>query len=312
MLTRIAGNCYWMARYLERAENNARLLRMAERHACLPEAADEPVGLWSTALEVGGTLDDYRARVGAIAPEAVTRFMVLDRANPSGIVACLRAARDNARTARHLLPDMLWDTINTTWIEAQDLDEARLASLATQGVVRWTLAHCSMIDGCCGELWRDTLPHVIALGRSVERADFIARILAEMLPRLLADGAGAPAIGSPACRRWLSLLEGLGLEESWRRVHAGTLDPLAVLHLVLLHPTAPHGMLVNVQAMAVAITGFAAGREGAALLTARELGTTLLATDLRAVAGPGMDGFCRQLTALTNRLGAEVQRDHFA
>jgi uncharacterized alpha-E superfamily protein len=311
MLTRIAGNCYWMARYLERAENNARLLRMAERHACLPETADDPVGLWSTALEVGGTLDDYEERVGAIAPEAVTRFMVLDRDNWSGIVSCMRAARDNARTARHLLPDILWDVMNSSWIEAQALDEARLADLGVEGVVGWTLSRGRMIDGCFGELWRDTVPHVIELGRSIERVDFIARILAEMLPKLLAGGATTPAIGSPACRRWKSLLEGLGLIESWRRVDAGRLDPLEVLHLILLHPTAPHGMLVGVRAMAGAISGFAPGREGAALATARAIEGRLLGTDLHVVAGPGMDGFCRELTALTTQLGVEAQRDHF-
>jgi uncharacterized alpha-E superfamily protein len=312
VLTRIAGNCFWMARYLERAENNARLLRMAERHACLPEATEESMGLWSTALEVGGTLDDYEDRVGAITPDAVTRFMVLDRENASSIVACLRSARDNARTARHLLPDVLWDNINSTWIDAQALDEAKLAEFATEGAVVWALLRCRMIDGCFGELWRDTVPHVIDLGRSIERADFIARILAEMLPKLLAAGHGRPVIGSPECRRWKSLLEGLGLAESWRRLHAGALDPLDVLHLILLHPTAPHGMLVNVRAMASAIAGFAPGREGAALDTARVIESTLTATDLAAIAGPGMDGFCRQLTALTNQLGAEVQRDHFA
>jgi uncharacterized alpha-E superfamily protein len=312
MLTRIAGNCFWMARYLERAENSARLLRMAERHACLPETSDDPVGLWSTALEVGGTLDEYKERIGAIEPGSVTRFMVHDRSNLSGIVSCLRSARDNARTARHLLPDVLWDTINSTWIEAQGLDDAKLADMGTEGAVSWTLARCRMVDGCFGELWRDTVPHVIDLGRSIERADLIARILAEMLPKLLADGHGPAPIGSPTCRRWKSLLEGLGLIESWRRVNAGVLDPLKVLHLILLHPTAPHGMLVNVRAMADAIRGFAPGCEGAALATAEAIEAKLAATDLSVVAGPGMDGFCRQLTALTNQLGAEVQRDHFA
>jgi uncharacterized alpha-E superfamily protein len=207
---------------------------------------------------------------------------------------------------------VLWDTVNTTWIEAQALDEGRLAELGAEGAVGWTLARCRMIDGCFGELWRDTVPHVIDLGRSIERADFVARILAEMLPRLLHDGQAAPAIGSAGSRRWTSLLEGLGLAESWRRVNAGRLDPLKVLHLILLHPTAPHGMMVSVRAMAAAISGFAPGRAGAALLTAQEIEARLIATDLAAVAGPCMDGFCRQLTALTNRLGAEVQRDHFA
>lgn len=312
MLTRIAGNCFWMARSLERAENNARLLRMAERHACLPEAGDAPVGLWSTALEVGGTLDRYQATVGAIEPAAVTRFMTIERSNVSGIVSCLRSARDNARTARHLLPDILWDTINGVWLEAQALDEPRLAELGVEGTVSWTITRCRMIDGCCNDLWRDTVPHVIDLGRSIERADFIARILAEMLPRLLVAGPGRPTLGTPESRHWKSLLAGCGLAESWRRVHPGMLDPLRVLHLILLHPTAPHGMLVNVRAMAEAIRGFAPGREGAALDTARAIEGKLVATDLAAVAGPGMDRFCRELTAMTNQLGDEVQQEHFA
>lgn len=312
MLTRIAGNCFWMARYLERADSNARLLRMAERHACLPENAGDPVGLWSTALEVGGTLDAYTDQIGAIDPTAVVRFMVLERSNQSGIVSCLRIGRDNARTARHLLPDILWDTINGVWIEAQALDDQRLAELGVEGTVSWTIARCRMIDGCCTDLWRDTVPHVIDLGRSIERADFIARLLAEMLPKLLANGTGRPAIGTAACRHWKSLLEGCGLSESWRRVHAGVLDPLKVLHLILLHPTAPHSLLVNVRAMADSIRGFAPGREGAALTTAKAIEAKLAGTELAAIAGPGMEQFCRELTALSNQLGVEVQRDHFA
>lgn len=311
MLTRIAGNCFWMARYLERAENNARMLRMAERHACLPESAEHPLGLWSTALEVGGTLDQYEEEFGAIEPSAVTRFMAIERANMSSIVGCVRSARDNARTARHLLPDILWDTINGVWIEAQALDDQRLSDLGVEGTVSWTIARCRMVDGCCNDLWRDTVPHVIALGRSIERADFLARLLAEMLPKLLAGGVARPTLGTADSRAWKSLLTGCGLSESWRRVHPGVLDPLKVLHLILLHPTAPHGMLVNVRAMAEAIRGFAPGREGAALATAKAIEGKLIATELAAVAGPGMDGFCRQLTAMTNQLGDEVQKEHF-
>ena len=71
-------------------------------------------------------------------------------------------------------------------------------------------------------------------------------------------------------------------------------------------------VLKHILAMADAIRGFAPGREGAALITAQAIEAKLIATDLSAIAGPSMDGFCRELTALTNQLGAEVQRDHFA
>jgi uncharacterized alpha-E superfamily protein len=170
------------------------------------------------------------------------------------------------------------------------------------------MTRCRMVDGCFEDLWRDTLPHVIDLGRSIERADFIARILAEMLPKLHADGMEPPPVGDPAARRWLALVEGLGLSESWRRVGAGRVDPVSLLRLVLLHPTAPHGLLVNVRAMAEAIRGFAPEREGAALATARAIEAKILANHVDQVD----DAYCRQLTLMTNRLGVEVQRDHFA
>ncbi|MCS6969924.1 MAG: alpha-E domain-containing protein [Planctomycetota bacterium] len=313
MLCRIAGNCYWMARYLERAENDARLLRMAAQAACWPEAARDPLGMWSTALEVGGSLDEYLARHGALTADGVLRFMAIDARNPSSIRSCLRAARDNARTARHLMPDLLWDAINGAWIEVQEIDEERLATLGAEGFVDWTIARCRLIAGCCDELWRDTVPHVIALGRSVERADVIARILAELLPKLLAEGTAPLTLGTPRARRWRALLDGLGLSDSWRRSQRGPLEPLSILHFILLHPTAPQCLLVNVRTMAEAIRGFAPGREGAALQTAREIEARLIATDLTAATrAAALDAFCRDLTALTNRLGLEVQRDHFS
>lgn len=313
MLCRIAGNCYWMARYLERAENDARLLRMAAQAACWPEAAADPLGMWSTALEVGGSLDEYLARHGALSPAGVLRFMALDRSNPSSIWSCLRAARDNARTARHLLPDILWDAINGAWIEVQEFDDARLAALGAEGFADWTCVRCRLIHGCCAELWRDTVPHVLDLGRSVERADVIARILAELLPKLLAEGTAPLVLGTPRARRWRALLDGLGLSDSWRRSQRGPLEPLSILRFILLHPTAPQGLLVNVRSMAEAIRGFAPGREGRALATAREIEARLIATDLEAATrSAALDGFCRELTALTNRLGLEVQREHFS
>lgn len=314
MLTRIAGNCYWMARQLERAENNARLLRMAEAHGVLPEVVAGAQGaLWQTALEVSGALDAFaREHGGAVERAAVVRYLVLERGNPSSIVSCLKSARDNARSARNLLTDAAWEAVNETWLEAQALDEGRVAELGVEGVVGWTIRRTRLVWGCFEDLWRDALPHVLDLGESVERADFTARILAEMLPSLLAGGTAAPAIGSPLHRRWQMLLVGLGLLEAWRRSTASTIEPLAVLRLALLHPHDPHSLLVAVRHIAAAIEGATGRAAGRALATARRLEGTLLAADLEELDAAALPALCESLTAMTNEIGARALHDHLS
>jgi uncharacterized alpha-E superfamily protein len=311
MIPRIAGNCFWLARYLERAENNARMLRMAERHSIDPECVGNPIGLWSTALEVGGTLDSYLTRVGPIERDDVVRFMVLDRENTSGIVACFKLARDNARTAKHLLTDFYWDAISGTWHEAEALDEARIDELGVEGIVSWSIERCRLVRGASEDLLRDTLPHVLALGEAVERADFTARILAEMLPTLLGHGIEPAPIGSVIANRWKSLLLGLGLMETWRREPDSRLEPLRVLELVLLHETSPHSLLVNTQRMHAAIEGFSGHADSASCKTARELEALVRAVDIAKLAQNDVRPFIATLTTTTNQLGLDVFRDHF-
>lgn len=312
MIPRIAGNCFWLARYLERAENNARLLRMAERHAHLPEAYSDSVGLFSTALEVGGTLDDYEARIGAVERDAVTRFMVLDRENPSGIVSCWKRARDNARTAKHLLTDFYWESINGTWLEAQALDDAALQRIGVEGVITWSIERCRLVRGAAEDLLRDTLPHVLALGEAIERSDFTARILAEMLPPLLERGVTPPPIGSAESRSWKSLLAGLGLTETWRREPGSTLDPVGVLRIVFQHPTSPHGLLVNSCRMSAAIVGFAGDRPSESRKLATLLEEHVRALDVGALARSDVKPFIDELTRKTNAIGLAAFEDHFS
>jgi uncharacterized alpha-E superfamily protein len=313
VIRRVAGNSFWMARYLERAENNARLLRMAEGHSLSPEGNVDTVGLYTTALEVGGTLDSYEERIGEIKREDVIRFMVLDRENFSGIVSCFRLARENGRTCRHLITDFYWDALNETWLEAQSLDEEAIAVMGVDGVVRWAIKRARLVRGAAEDLLRDTLPHVLALGEAVERADFTARILAEMLPPLLARGTGSPPIGSPLCRRWRSLLSGLGLTETWRREYGGRIVPLDVLALALLHPTSPHSLLVNIERMSAAIDGFAGPAPGdsKARKTAVRLESMLRKADLEALSRKGMRDFVDGMSTTTNALGLAVLGEYF-
>src|SRR6188474_2974105 len=100
MLARAADNLYWIARYMERAENMARMLDVSWRMSLLPMGDDPQRLQWEPALIVAGCDERFAARGGAINARNVIEFLALDPANPSSIHSCLRSARENARAMR--------------------------------------------------------------------------------------------------------------------------------------------------------------------------------------------------------------------
>ena len=97
MLSRTADHLFWMSRYTERAENTARMLDVNYQSALLPQSPEIALLGWQGLLSISELLPSYMAEHGEVTPAKVLNFMVKDPANPSSIVACLQAARENAR-----------------------------------------------------------------------------------------------------------------------------------------------------------------------------------------------------------------------
>ena len=117
MLSRTADHLYWMARYTERAENTARLLDVNYQTSLLPQSAEVAKYGWQGLLSISELLPAFNSKHEQITPEATMHFMVCDEDNPSSIISCLRAARENARAVRGALTTEAWETMNTTWLE---------------------------------------------------------------------------------------------------------------------------------------------------------------------------------------------------
>src|SRR5204862_1063119 len=117
MLSRTADHLFWMARYMERAENTARMLDVNYQTALLPQSAAVAEQGWQGLLSISELTKDYTERYGAINPRQVMSFMVKDDRNASSILSCLRAARENARAVRGTLTTEVWETTNQTWLE---------------------------------------------------------------------------------------------------------------------------------------------------------------------------------------------------
>ncbi len=100
MLSRTADHLFWMSRYMERAENTARMLDVNYQTSLLPQSADAAEKGWKGLLSISELSGDFAKRYGAVTANNVMTYMVGDAQNPSSIRSCLMAARENARAVR--------------------------------------------------------------------------------------------------------------------------------------------------------------------------------------------------------------------
>jgi uncharacterized alpha-E superfamily protein len=117
MLSRVASNLYWLSRYVERAENTARVLDVTWRMSLLvkePRLQDQE---WFAPLNIMGTLFPFSGRHNLVCAKEVLHFMALDPENPSSIYSCARQARENARAIRGSITSEMWEVVNATWLE---------------------------------------------------------------------------------------------------------------------------------------------------------------------------------------------------
>jgi uncharacterized alpha-E superfamily protein len=127
MLSRVADSIYWMARYMERAENLARLL-LSTQDLLLDagaEAADESQ-FWGPILMTTGDEEEYHATHTAIEGDAVAHFLALSPKNGNSILNCVRTARENARTIRDQISDEMWECINSLRLFLESADAAEM------------------------------------------------------------------------------------------------------------------------------------------------------------------------------------------
>ena len=117
MLSRTADHLFWMARYMERAENTARMLDVNYQTSLLPQSADAAEQGWKGLLSISELSGDFAARYGKVTARSVMEYMVSDPENGSSIRNCLMAARENARAVRGTLTTEVWETQNQTWLE---------------------------------------------------------------------------------------------------------------------------------------------------------------------------------------------------
>lgn len=251
MLSRTADHLYWMSRYIERAENTARMLNVNVETALLPQSAEGVRQAWHATLSISELEDQFKARYGRITQRDVLDFMVRDPENPSSIYSCLRQARENARAVRGALTTEVWETHNATWLKLRELDENELLTSDPGKFFEWVKYRCHLSRGVImGTMLRDEAFYFIRLGTFIERADNTARILDVKFH-------GAPGSKSADLRSqeetqfdfyyWASILRSVSGFEVYRKVYRDVITPDRVAELLMLHPAMPRSLVVCIE-----------------------------------------------------------------
>jgi uncharacterized alpha-E superfamily protein len=239
MLSRTADSLYWMARYTERAENIARLLEVTYRMSLQMHGSS---GYWGAALGITGLQEAYTAKHGPIEAANVLRFMATDFANPSSILSCLKSARENCHAVRGTVTSEVWETINTTWLEAREsaagLTQNDVSGSELTKYFEWVKFRSHLSRGVTvGTMLQDEAFHFIRLGTFLERADNTARLLDVKYDELAPKGdAGGEYY------EWGALLRSVSGFEIYRKVYRDVITPNRVAELLILRDDMPRSL----------------------------------------------------------------------
>jgi len=241
MLSRTADHLYWMARYTERAENLARMVDVTQRMSLLHGGQAADVSPWTAALVIAGGETAYRAKQGEVTPAAVMRYLSFDADNPSSILRCLKAARENAHAVRGTLTSELWETINDTWLRLRETSPAVVEGTGAGEFFEWVKYRSHLSRGVTiGTMLQDESLWFARLGTYLERADSTARILDVKFQTLLA--AGADTEGTGDYYQWSTLLRSVSAFEIYRKVYRDRITPRRVAELFVLRDDMPRSL----------------------------------------------------------------------
>ncbi len=242
MLSRTADSLYWMGRYMERADFNARILEAAMRLASLPADDVTPGGEWDSAIAISDVGEAFNALHGAATEANVRDYLAFDANNPSSIRACLRQARSNARAVRTALTPEVWEAINDAWNEMGRMVPAAMDMEAFARFLEWLKGVARAYDGAVHRTQlRNDGYAFLRLGAAVERADNTARILDVKYHLLLPDNE--PVGGGLDYFQWSTILREVSALTAYRWVYRESIKPWLVADLLILNRQMPRSLL---------------------------------------------------------------------
>jgi uncharacterized alpha-E superfamily protein len=268
MLSRVADSLYWMARYVERGEHTARLVAV-KLESMVEQSREEADAAWH---RVVGALSAEEFAPMAHDAYTITQALAFNPRNPSSLVSSLHFARDNARQVREQLSTEVWEHLNKLYLRLQPVTtdavwghhpartfrEALEDFHTLEGVIYSTLSH--------NEGW-----HFLQLGRHIERAQLVSRLLDLHFRNL----AGTTA---PKYFDWLVLLKFCTAFEPYCKAYTAAIRPEKIAEFLIFDGEFPHSVRFSIDRVCDALERVATSAPAARRASVERLAGKLKAT----------------------------------
>jgi uncharacterized alpha-E superfamily protein len=311
MLSRTAGNLYWLGRNLERADFSARLIEATQRLAALPSTYGGTSNAWESALAAACQIDGFAATGLAADEYEVTEYLTLNAANSSSIRCCLEAARNNARAVRTAMTEEGWEAINTAWLEVSRYGTHLSNRETLAQLIQYVKHAIAAFDGANHRtMLRSDAFWFTNLGAAIERADNSARLIDVKYHLLLPRDE--PVGGSLDYFQWTTILRTVSAMTAYRWVYNDSVKPWLVADLLILNRQIPRSLAACYDDVLRHLDLLAShsGRRGPAHRLASAGHARLANGNIDAIFAKGLHEFLTEFIADNNRLGEAIAEQY--
>jgi len=309
MLGKNARGLFWMYRFLERAENTARLIETGQRIALTrAEASDDE---WLSVLQTAGVDQGYAQKHEEIAKDSAIDWMLRDTDNPSSVLSTVKQARDNARLVRTALTPDVWEAVNGTWMQLREVLARKIGERdlpRTLGLVR---ERSALVRGATrGTMLRNDIYDFLRLGTFIERADNTGRILDVkyyvLLPSSVAVGSSLDNV------QWETILRSVSARGGFRMVYGDQARPPEIVQFLVLDNRMPRSLRFCCSKIRSNLEFLAHdyGAESTSLDMARSLADEIDGKDVAMIFDAGLHQFIQETLSKLAALSRQIELDY--
>lgn len=307
MLSQAADSLFWMARYLERAENQARLLDVSLNMAMIDTPEDREAQL-AVPLQIAGTRALFDSLYPELTPKNLVQCMVLDPHYPDSTYNLIRKARENAHHVRGNLSADVWESINSAWIEIQEFSQGDVTEANASWLSDWTRERSHLFRGAAyGTLLRNDAFLFLRLGTFIERANNTARTIDVRFALASQPEHEKDARGF---FEWTALLHSLAAFEAYQNLYGHNLQPLNVLELLILGRDVPRSLQACMKEIVELLAQIDGPRGRSAKRLANSLHANLSFGDRTYIADRGVQEYLMDFIHRVNRIAHEMHRSY--
>ncbi|ROQ24317.1 alpha-E domain-containing protein [Gallaecimonas pentaromativorans] len=309
MLSRTAANLFWLSRYVERAENMARLMEMGHRMAMMPAAGQGYRSEWQSVLAAAGfSPTDYIP----LAQAEVADYLVFDPANPSSVSNCLEQARNNARAMRTAITADMWDAINSAHMELKKPALRYMVRNNLPEFLDWVKRQGALFRGATDStVLRNDGYDFLRLGTFLERADNTARLLDVKYYVLLPETS---VVGdSRDSYQWTTVLRAVSALRAFHWVYKDNYTPLLIADFLILNPLSPRSLTHCYAGITDHLQRLARhyGRRSSAAAEALETYSILLHGDMEDIFSAGLHDFLSDFLVRNAALSSSIAESYY-